>query len=78
MLTSIEDIVRTNSESTWMAEIEQDQAALRQNLQAKLAGVPSGAARGSGPREPNDVSYRISEKIKYKVGVDFEVPLLVS
>ena len=61
-----------------MAEIEQEQATLRQNLLAKLAEVPPEAARVSGPREPNDVSHRIWERVKYKVGIDFEQPLLVS
>lgn len=78
MLTAIEDIVQTNSESTWMTEIELEQATLRQNLLAKLAEVPPEATRVSGPREPNDVSYGIWERVKFKVGIDFEQPLLVS
>ena len=47
-------------------------------LLTKLATVPVEAARVSGPREPNDVSHRIWENIKHKVGIDFEQPIAVS
>ena len=78
MTTRLEDILKTNSASTWMVEVEQDGDTIRQQLQAKLAQVPQQAARVSGPRDDRDVSYAIWQKIKNKVGVDFEEPLSVS
>ena len=40
--------------------------------------MPAEAARVSGPRDKADISHAIWKKIKAKVGVDFEKPLLVS
>ena len=46
-------------------------------MQAKLAFVPGEAARVSGPRGDNDVSYCIWER-KKKAGEDYEAPIPVS
>ena len=58
MITRPEDILKTNSASTWMAEVEQDGATVRQLLQAKLAQVTQ-TPPVSGPRNDRDVSYAI-------------------
>ena len=76
MVTGEGDIVRTNCGSSWMVDIEQD--GLRENLTQKLASVPPEAAKISGPREANDVSHQIWERVKKKVGIDFEQPLALS
>ena len=78
MRTNMEDIVRTNASSTWMAEVEQEPEKVRVLLQAKLAQVPATAAKITGPRDDNDVSFAIWEKVKRKVGVDLEAPLTIS
>ena len=78
MVTDIADVVTTNSASGWMAEVEQDAATVRQLLQAKLATVPQSAAKVSGPRNEQDISFALWERAKRKVGVDFEQPKTVS
>lgn len=78
MITTLEQVQRTNSGSAtgWMTEIESTDAdQVRSRLQQKLATVPAEAARVSGPRNVTDISHAIWERIKHKIGVDFEQPL---
>ena len=72
MPTAANDVQTSNSASSWMSQAEQSEEQLQQLLLAKLAQVPADATKISGPRNTSDLSYLIWQKVKQKVGVDFE------
>ena len=77
MVTNLEDIVRQNSTSAWMSSIEsEDPDSVRQLLLQKLGALsPEQASPITGPRNDNDVSYQIWERVKSADPLhDYEVP----
>lgn len=79
MRTKAADVLKTNSASTWMSQIEQGEDEFRQVLMRKLAQVPvDNISKISGPRNISDISYLIWQKVKHKSDVDYENAMRVS